>query len=206
MWRILAYCREDGWAILEHAGTTGLLRPPYTGQVTPIDPAALPRLLAEPGMVCPSAEHQQHPSRRAPLDFLNAEILRSRAEAGRALPEDGYGPRMLAMAPAPVLARMLDRIERELVAQGRHEPARAALLAVLSAPAGFSNPNLHQRAVALMTRMDAAARGRSRLLADAADFSARFPRVAGKFGTEPLRQFNAAISGAHDIFGLNRAA
>jgi hypothetical protein len=206
MWRILAYCREDGWAVIGHADKVSLLRPPFArGQLTPLDPAALPRLLAQPGMLCPAREQQDHTSLPVLIDFLNQEILRSRADSGHALPESGYGPRLLAMAPAPVLARMLDRIESELLGQGRLEQARTALVAVLGAPACRESQEILGRTAALLQRVDEAVKTREKIRADAADIPKVYPAAARRYGVESLRDFNAA-SRTRNPFGLPRAA
>lgn len=196
MLEILALIPEEGWALVRDGNRTLLIRPPYTlaGRRT-VDADEVGRAISAHGFSVPTAQ-SQFAGWSSLVTYLNAQVEQSRAQQGQALEAVGLGERLLPHAPAPVLQRFLDRIERELLPHSAcWDAANRLLLAMLPLPRVRESTELNQRAIDLLSRVLAAEAARKAALSrPKAGINRQFPQASQRFGVEAVRSYGRAFS------------
>jgi len=196
MLEILALIPEEGWALVRDGNRTLLIRPPYTlaGRRT-VDSDEVGRAITAQGFSVPSGQ-SRFAGWSSLVAHLNAQVEQSRAQQGQALEAEGLGERLLPHAPAPVLQRFLDRIERELLPHPAcWDAANRLLLAMLPLPRLRESAELNARAVDLLSRVMAADAARKAALSGpSTGIGRRFPKASQQFGVDAIVRYGKAFA------------
>jgi hypothetical protein len=151
--RLEAICAPEGTAIVRDGETLRLLRPPYTRLSSPVLPEeSIHDAILRHGF---TSAHEEFATWEQVIDFLNQQVVEARRELGKDIPDTVPGG-IIDVAPEEVVLDFLDRIERDLIPQGKLDHADNLLFAVLTSRILMNCPNLGMRAADLLRRSRAA--------------------------------------------------
>lgn len=130
--KIEAYSPPEGVALVRDAQQClRLIRPPYRNRQSPIlAETAVREAVEKHGFFACSQTFAGWPTL---IDFLNGEVVRARAQAGLALPEETPVQELLQLAPPDIIESFLHRVATELIPQRQFEHAEKFLIALLQA-------------------------------------------------------------------------
>jgi len=86
------------------------------------------------------------------IDYLNTKLIQVRSELGQEIPDSLHARDVIEITPAPVLARFMDKVEKESIPSGRFEQAEDFLIAVLNSNVMTQAPEIAKTAAELLQR------------------------------------------------------
>jgi hypothetical protein len=144
----------EGTGIVRVDGTLRLVRPPYSSSNAPVLPEESVRdAIMQHGF---SASAEEFPNWEDAIDYLNRQVVAVRQSLGKAVPDTAPAGAIFEVAPPEILAKFLDRVERELIPGRKFDHAEDFLLAYLKSSAAISFPESRGRAMELLQRNSAA--------------------------------------------------
>lgn len=194
MIEIVAVSYEDGWAYVRLEEGLCLIHPPYhrSGAI-PADERTIEKAVGTLGFSVLAREFQ---SWHELVSFLHDGVAEARRQCGREVAEAAPGKEFLRLAPVEDLSHFLDRVESELIPQGKLEHAENILLAMLTTPEAQDHRDITIRAAQLMQTVSGhraqAEEDRRRLAGD----YARAPGPNGQCDTEEVAQYAKEVAKA----------
>jgi len=198
MINLIAIAAESGWAFVRHTNRLYLVRPPYVaGNRFEVSESTVERAVSEYGFQTASQDFADWGEL---VHILRDGIVKARERAGERVPTEGEaGVNLLTHAPPEILARYLERVERELIPNGELRAARTLLNAMLSLERVRTNPTMLTRATQLRERCYArleqqmeAEKKREELANNPDALADQFPMAVAKYG-KALAEFIANI-------------
>jgi hypothetical protein len=146
--KLEAVSPAEGIGIVRTGQTLRLIRPPYSFADAPIvTEESLQDAIIHHGFSACAAEFAGW---EEAIAYLNQQATAARRSLGKDIPDSIPGGAILDVAPPEVLARFLDRVEKEIIPQRLFEHADNFLLALLGSDAASRHAEIRTRAVRLL--------------------------------------------------------